>query len=115
MWNLDPATNKITMTRGDTPTFGITLSITDEHGDTTPYTPSEGDQIIFAIKKKATDTQQWAIIEIPTDTMELRFKQETTKALDFGEYLYEISLNNDSQEYHCTFILAKLELTEELY
>lgn len=115
MWNLDPRTNKITMTRGDTPTFKIDISITDEEGKEIPYVPEPSDQVIFCIKKKATDEQLWAIINIPTDTMELRFKQQTTKPLQFGDYRYEISLNNDNIDYHCTFISAPLELTEELY
>lgn len=115
MWRIDPDTNKITMTRGDTPTFKVNLTITDPDGNVVPYTPSEGDEIIFIIKKRATDDEKWAIVNVPTDTMELRFKQETTKALDFGDYMYELSINNEGMEYHCTFIQAPITLKEELY
>lgn len=114
MWKVE--NNKITLTRGDTPSFKLNLSTIDEDGNLTPYVPSEGDRIVFAIKKKATDPEVWAIVNIPTDTMTLTFKQETTQALQFGSYVYEISLNNDAEEYHDTFIAnMPIIITEELY
>lgn len=115
MWKIDRDL-KITMTRGDTPSFRINLTTTNEFGDEVPYIPVDGDRIIFALKKNANDDNLWAVIDIPTDTMILRFRQETTKILPFGNYVYEISLNNDNIDYHDTFIAnVPLILTEELY
>lgn len=115
MWKIDE-NNKITVTRGDTPSFQLNLYTTDDDGNPTPYTPSQGDEIIFAIKKKATDNAIWAIVEIPTDTMILTFTENTTRALSFGEYVYEISLNNTGDNYHDTFIAnTPIIITEELY
>lgn len=114
MWKVE--NNKITLTRGDTPSFKLELSTIDEDGNITPYTPAPDDRLVFAIKKRAIDPDVWAIVEIPTNTMVLRFKQETTQALPFGEYVYEISLNNNTQEFHDTFIAnTPIIITEELY
>lgn len=116
MWEIDPNTLKIRMTRGDTPSFKLNLTTVDDDGNESPYIPFEGDKIIFALRKNANDDALWAIVEVPTDTMVLRFKQETTKALSFGNYIYEISLNNDEQDFHDTFIYSRpFELLEELY
>lgn len=115
MWKIDE-NRKITLTRGDTPSFKLDLYVNDADGNPTPYTPAADDHIIFALKKKATDNELWAIIEIPKDTMMLTFTDETTRALAFGDYVYEISLNNDTDGYHDTFIAnTPLILTEELY
>ena len=111
MWSINDK-NEITLTRGDTPTF--TLNLTNPDG--TPYEPVTGDEIIFVIKKTATSQETWATIEVPTSTMELVFEQSTTRALEFGKYFYEISLNNDINDYHDTFITATpIYITEELY
>lgn len=115
MWKIDKNL-KITLTRGDTPSFKLNLFTTDEDGNPKPYTPVDGDEIVFALKKKATDLDLWAKVVIPNDTMILKFEQETTRALDFGDYVYEISLNNADDGYHDTFIANKpIVITEELY
>lgn len=114
-WKID-ADNKITLTRGDTPSITLNLYTTAEDGSQVPYTPSVGDKIYFALKKNATDSETWAVIEIPTDTMVLKFEDTTTRGLQFGNYVYEISLNNTADGYHDTFITnTPLIITEELY
>ena len=111
MWDIN-SKNEISMTRGDTPTF--TLALTDPDGN--PYSPMTGDEIIFVIKKSPDLPEIWATVSIPTDTLELRFQEGTTRALEFGKYYYEISLNNDTQDYHDTFIPATpIFILEELY
>jgi len=111
MWKID-TNNVITMTRGDTPTF--TLNLTNPDG--TEYEPMSGDEIIFVIKKDPQLLEYLAQIEIPTDTMELVFSEQTTRPLDFGKYFYEISLNNSARDFHDTFITATpIFITEELY
>lgn len=111
MWSINER-NEITLTRGDTPTFTLAL----KNPDNTPYVPVEGDEIIFVIKTSAKSQEIWAQIEIPTNTMELVFEEATTRGLEFGKYVYEISLNNNARDYHDTFITATpIFITEELY
>lgn len=112
MWKIDEKSLKITMTRGDTPTFLLNILTPDN----LPYTPKSGDKIVFCIKKSATDDEMLAYKEIPTSTLALKFEESMTRDLEFGEYVYEISLNNDIDDYHDTFIANKrLAITEELY
>ena len=111
MWKVD-RNNIITMTRGDTPTFG--LNLTDSEGN--PYVPSSGDYIRFALKKTASASEEVLIqINVPTDTLILQFTQAATQSLEFGNYVYEISLNNDADDYHDTFIAnTPFIISEEL-
>lgn len=114
MWKIDNDL-KITLTRGDTPSFKLNLTTTNEDGDVVPYVPAPTDRIIFALKKAATEQELWASIVIPNDTMTLTFTEDTTRALGFGNYVYEISLNTEDG-YHDTFIANKpIIITEELY
>lgn len=115
MWKVD-SNNKITLTRGDTPSFKLNLYTTDESGNKTPYVPTTGDDIIFAIKKTAYSDTTYSIIHIPTDTLMLTFSQNDTRNLTFGDYVYEISLNNAAAGYHDTFIAnTPITISEELY
>lgn len=104
----------IIMTRGDTPSIKIGVNVKDEEDNLFPYEPIEGDTIVFAVKKSIHDTDRVLTKIIPNDTKILSFKEEDTKNLDFGTYVYEISLN--SGDYHCTFKEnLKLKITAELY
>ena len=111
MWQID-SKNNIRLTRGDTPTF--LLNLTTMSGE--PYVPASGDEIMFVMKRSAEDDEILAQISIPTDTLELRFSEYTTRDLEFGKYVYEISLNNSGEDYHDTFIAnTPIFITEELY
>lgn len=114
MWKID-SNNNISMTRGDTPSFKINLTTKDEQGQTVPYTVKEDDVVMFAVKE--TNSNEILIsIEVPHDTMLLKIPQNKTKYLGLGKYVYEISLNNDGDDFHDTFIANKtLELTNEVY
>lgn len=113
MWSISD-TGNIKMTRGDTPSFKIEVTIQNKNGDAVEYIPKEGDVIIFAVKKNPTDEEYALLKEIPIDTLSLNFLEEDTKSLDFDTYTYEISLN--SGDYHCTFVTdKKLKICTELY
>jgi len=114
MWTID-ANNNIKMTKGDTPSFKINLTTTDDTGASVPYTPQDDDTIIFAVKQGTDSTDVLIEIEIPHDTMILKIPQAQTKYLALGTYIYEVSLNNDGDDFHDTFIANKtLELTTEV-
>ena len=81
----------ITLTRGDT--FKAVLSITQQDGS--PYVPTSGDKVRFAMKAKYEDQVPLLVKEIPIDTMRLTLNPEDTKNFDFGKYVYDIQLTKE--------------------
>lgn len=115
MWEIDPASYRITMTKGDTPSFKVECNIESENGELEAYVPEPGDKFIFAVKQNKEDSKPLFTIEIPSDTMLLTFKEEDTKNLELGKYIWEISLNKESG-YRCTFICNKILILQvEVY
>lgn len=106
----------IELTAGDTPSFKINCNVKSPDGEVVEYIPEEGDVFIFACKKNKADKDYLFKIEIPNDTMILRFKESDTKDLPIGNYIWEVSLNKPAEDYHCTFICEKvLKITTEVY
>lgn len=104
--------NRIFLTRGDT--FYGQVSIFESDG-VTPYTPSEGDMIQFAVKKEATDEGEPLIVKnIPIDTMVLKLEPEDTKNLDFGGYYYDIQLTKENGDVDTFITKTRFVLTEEI-
>jgi hypothetical protein len=97
----------IQMTRGDTARITLTLN----YSDGTPYVPTEGDSISFAVKKKLKDGLDTLInIDIPTDTLLLEIQPQHTSGLAFGEYVYDIQFTGadgtvDTFIYESKFII----------
>lgn len=117
MWSLENDNEKgiiITMTKQDTPDFDIECTISDAEGNVEEYVPETGDKIMFAAKKKPKDSGYLFAIEIPTDTMKLQFKSSDTEDLDYGSYIFDISLNK-TNGYKNTFIFGTLVITTEVY
>ena len=58
MWEVNPETQTIKMTKGDTPLININLNVTEnDTGLEVPYEPQEGDSIIFAVKQSKYDEE----------------------------------------------------------
>lgn len=102
--------NVITLTRGDT--FKSVVEM--RYPDGTPYTPNDGDQIRFALKKKISDTTPLIIREIPTSTMLLQLVPEDTKLLDFGDYWYDIQMTKQNGDVDTFITKTKFVITEEV-
>lgn len=109
--------NTIEMTRGDTLLVHVALTVDGE-----PYEPAEGDSIRFAVKSNDMDIKKTAfrdstpliVRDIPTDTLLLRLDPEDTKALAFGDYVYDIQLTR-SNGFVNTFIAdSRLTLLREV-
>lgn len=131
MWKIDDETLKITMTKGDTPSFEVSCNVIDkETGELVPYEPQENDIFIFAVKKDKYANEPLFCIKIPNDTMIVKFRESDTKDLEYSsKYIWEVSLNRrfgttddngiyepTDDDYHCTFIDNKvLALTTEVY
>ena len=83
MFKID-STNKITMVRGDTAIFTVSLQ---------DYYLSEGDQIKFTVKRSANDSKE-SISKIVTEFTDgkaiIELLEEDTKSLSSGSYIYEI-------------------------
>ena len=86
--------NDIKLTRGDTFIATLTLVRSDE-----PYTPAEGDSILFAVKSKLNPLKTKYIENTPliskaisTETMILTLDPADTSSLPFGRYCYDIQV-----------------------
>ena len=98
---------KIEMTKGDTPTFGFEIYLTDG----SVYEPEVGDSVVFAAKANKYDIEPAFTIEADMESQTVTFREEHTKALEIGKYIWELSLNKENG-YRCTFIAnKKLNLT----
>ena len=108
-WTMDED-YKIILTKGDTPTFGFEIFLPNG----TPYEPEEGDSVVFAAKQNKYDTKPAICIEADMESRTITFKEEDTKSLEIGKYIWELSLNK-ANGYRCTFIAnKKLNLTVEV-
>lgn len=102
--------NKITMTRGDTAIFKISIDYLTT-GD--PYIPRKGDVIRFTLKKYLSDRTALLVKDILIDTLLLRIDSEETAGLPFGRYYYDIQLIRPDGKID-TFISDILMLTKEV-
>ena len=101
---------KIEMTKGDTPTFGFEIFLPDG----SIYEIEKGDRVVFAAKENKYDTEPAFTIEADMETKTIVFKEEHTKELEIGKYIWELSLNKENG-YRCTFLANKrLNLTVEV-
>ena len=108
-WNIDE-NYKIEMTKGDTPTFGFEIFLPDGSA----YEYETGDRVVFAAKANKYDSEPAFTIEADMITKTIAFKEEHTKVLEIGKYIWELSLNKENG-YRCTFIAnKKLNLTVEV-
>lgn len=100
----------IELTRGDT--FKRTLVLTDAAGN--PFTPAEGDEIRFALKKKVKDETVLINRVIPNDTLLLKIDPEDTKELAFGDYVYDIQITYANGEVDTFITVSQFKITEEV-
>lgn len=108
-WSVDENL-KIVMTKGDTPTFAFKALLPDG----SEYEFEEGDRVIFAAKQNKYDPVPVFTIEADTEKKQVCFKEEDTKELEIGRYIWELSLSKEDG-YRCTFIAGKiLKLTVEV-
>ena len=113
-WTYNSDTGVITCTRGDTPTFRTVIYTYDNNGEAHVFEPdtSEGWNITFAIKQKGSD--EYLVAVDCTDGI-VRLAESDTD-LPVGKYKYELSLNNPTAGYHCTYIENKnFIITDEIY
>lgn len=103
----------IKMIKGDT--AKIQVGIYDSDGNA--YTPIEGDQIRFALKRSYSDEEPLFTINIPIDTLLLVIEPEYTSNLSSNsldrKYKYDIQITQYDGTVD-TFISGELILKEEV-
>ncbi len=101
----------IVATRGDT----IKVFIPMEYEDKTPYSPSAGDKIRFALKRDYNDETVIFEKNIPTDTLLLKIDPSDTKNLPQpSQYVYDIQLTYANGDVDTFIAKAKFKITEEV-
>ncbi len=92
MLKIDPNTNKIQLTRGDTAVLKIELK--DAEGNV--YTPGVSDAIRFAMKRNYTDADVLVNVNAVIDGSDITITipATATKELAFGSYKYDIQLTS---------------------
>ena len=101
MLTIDPLMN-ITLTRGDTAFFDVTVS----HKDDTPYELQVGDRVVFRLRQLpdlGEVVEKDCLIDLVENTCTVTLHPEDTIGLSMTEYRYEFELI-DTNEGHYTFI-----------
>ena len=83
MFKIDNS-NKITMVRGDTAVFTLTLK---------DYVLSDGDQVKFTVKRNPNESKAYitkTITEFTDGKAIITLTESDTKSMDDGDYLYEV-------------------------
>lgn len=102
--------NNITLTKGDTLTLTVTLKRNGED-----CTPEEGDVIRFACSKGYVGEVGYKLMfeaTIPNDTLTVTIPTETTSALDYKTYNYDVEVTHGDGSVD-TVIVALLTITGE--
>lgn len=111
MLQIDPNYN-ITLTRGDTGLFSISLI----NKDGEEYIPEVGSSLRFAMSKTYGSTDENVVLKknIPIETMQLVIEPADTKDLDFGSFVYDIELTDNIGQVS-TVVMAKFTVSKEVY
>lgn len=99
----------ITLTRGDTGIFNISL----QNQDGEDYTPQTGDSLRFALSE-GFGKDALVIKDIPIDTCVLEIEPNDTKNLKFKKYKYDIQFTS-AQGKVSTIILGDFIVDNEVY
>lgn len=112
MVRIDPETNTITVTKGDT--IETVIDIKTKTGEL--YLPSAGDEIRFALKSTYSDPDTLIYKQIPNDTRILRIEADETELLTARRkpYVYDIQITFPDGTVDTFIDRAKLYVTEEV-
>ena len=99
----------ITLTRGDTGIFNISLQ--NQKGK--PYIPQEGDSLRFALSEDF-GKEPVVVKNIPIDTCTLELEPNDTKDLKFKKYRYDVQFTSAIGRVS-TIILGDFTVDKEVY
>lgn len=109
MVNVNPNTNAIEMTRGDTLRVKFVAK-----KDGQPYVYQTGDKLHFYCKKSQQQSQELITEEIDTATGELHLSSAVTKKMSVGEYMYDIELEKANGDIDTIINRAVLRIVAEV-
>lgn len=95
MFEINPHTNKVKLTKGDTAT--IEVNITDL--DNKKYKPTSADKIILTVRKNVNSPTVALSVEADGDFPKLIILPSDTKDLEAGLYVYDIQLLTNENVY----------------
>ena len=75
--------NQIYITRGDSAVLNLSIE---------GYTPADGDEINFSVKKNCNDRNVLISKSIDPTAMTISITPEDTDSLEFGDYWYDVEL-----------------------
>ena len=101
----------IEMTRGDS----LTVQIGINNADGTPYVPSQGDVVRFALKKDYSDKSPLIIKTVDVGDLLLKLLPSDTKQLPYGDYVYDVELTQEDGTVDTFVAKARFKLSEEVY
>lgn len=102
MFNINPYMNKITLTKGDTAVFKLSI---DE------YSLKESDELKITVKRSVNRP---AVIEIKANTEgKFIFLPEDTKNVEAGIYHYDIQLTTEEGNVY-TLVSSRFVLLDEI-
>ena len=88
--------NKITIVRGDTGSLQIAVNVV-VNSEEQEYTPQTGDTFVFRMAKSFGGEP---LIEKELQDGEIEFATADTEELPFGDYFYDVTLENDGVKDH---------------
>lgn len=78
--------NTVSLTRGDTATFSLTI----KNADGTDYEITEDDQILFTVKRSTRDKE--IVIQKASINNQITITPRETENLEYGTYYYDVEL-----------------------
>lgn len=110
MVKVNPQTNEITLTRGDT----LRVKFVAKSKDGTPYVYKTGDRLDFFAKKENATGDAEIMEEIDTATGELVLSAEKTKAMKANKYVYDIQLTKANGDVDTIINMASITIKNEV-
>ena len=100
----------IEMTRGDTVDLDITITYTDDEGETHEYDPSAGDIVTMTVKK-STKTAEALISKTGPHII---IEPEETEPLPYGKYVYDVQLTKEDGTVDTVITPTAFKILEEV-
>lgn len=96
----------ISMTRGDSASFDITV----QNADGTPYTLHTGDTVTLTVKKTVNDSE----VLLQKQGVNITLENSDTKNLEYGSYVYDVQVDLADGSKHTIIEPSVFEIRAEV-